>query len=534
MLLLMVSGRNPRSLFLETSPGARPLHIIACHQFDEFQKKLPASAQRWLQDARVQARAGTGLLFPSEGGQNEALWIAEDLTSPWSYGGLSQQLPLGIYQLVGEHSEEEQQALCLGFALGSYRFDAYKQKPHTKSQLVWPHLVEPATVLASLDGVFLARDLINTPASDLGPDELRQTAEQIAKRHRGSCTSIRGDALLKKNYPLIHAVGRASSRPPQLIDVRWGDPSHPKLTLVGKGVCFDTGGLDLKSPQNMKLMKKDMGGAAFVLGLAETIMSRKLPVRLRVLVPAVENSVSGNALRPLDVVPSRKGLTVEVGDTDAEGRLVLADALTEAEAEQPDLIVDAATLTGAARIALGASMPAIFCNLTSTWQALEQAATQAEEAIWRLPLHRPYRSRLESSIADLSNIGSDSYGGCITAALFLQEFVGEKPDWIHMDTMGYNLDSNPGRPAGGEALAFFAFERFLLNRYGAGASEAAPATPRELPRRAAATSQRTKKAAPSSRPSTTRTKKTSSTGKTSPPSGRATNTNPRAPRSRKN
>jgi len=477
MLDPMTRSAGPGPAFVDSSKKpATPLHIVHVAAFEKFKAGLPAAQAAWLDHNRFAPRPGSVSLLPGDVTGPVALVIVESAELPWDYGWLATRLPRGLYQVENEPGAAVADALCLGWALGSYRFDRYKKEPTPPSTLIWPANATRAVVLALSEGFFLARDLVNTPASDMGPAELTQAAKHLAKQHDAKFSVIVGKELLRANYPMIHAVGRASSREPALVDLRWGKSKHPKVTLVGKGVCFDTGGLDLKPPQAMKLMKKDMGGAAFVLGLAHVIMSRNLPVRLRVLIPAVENSVSGDAMRPLDVLPSRKGLTVEVGDTDAEGRLVLADALTEADSENPDLIIDAATLTGAARVALGTAMPAIFATRTESWQALERASLAVDEPLWRLPLHKPYRNRLDSAIADLSNIGGDSYGGAITAALFLQEFTSPGSDWVHMDTMGYNLDARAGRPVGGEALGLLALDRWLCERYGSAAETGAAET----------------------------------------------------------
>ncbi|MEO0868347.1 MAG: leucyl aminopeptidase family protein, partial [Cyanobacteria bacterium J06642_11] len=303
---------------------------------------------------------------------------------------------------------------------------------------------------------------------NMGPDQLEEIARNLADSHKAQVSVIAGGDLVIENYPMIYAVGKASTRAPRLIDLRWSTPNlatdAPKITLVGKGVCFDSGGLDIKSAAGMKLMKKDMGGAAQVLGLAKMIMAMALPVQLRVLVAAVENSIAGNALRPLDILTSRKGTTIEVGNTDAEGRLVLADALWEASSEDPDLIIDCATLTGAARIALGTELPAFFCNHDQTIVELLSAGRTMDDPLWNLPLHTPYRSMLDSPIADMNNIASSSYGGAITAALFLQEFMQPDINWIHMDLMAYNLRSLPGRPEGGEAMGMRALFELIKQR----------------------------------------------------------------------
>jgi leucyl aminopeptidase len=296
---------------------------------------------------------------------------------------------------------------------------------------------------------------------------LSAAAQAVAKEFGAHFTAIVGEGLLKANYPMIHAVGRASSNPPRLIDLRWGKRG-PLIALVGKGVCFDSGGLDLKTASGMQLMKKDMAGGAHVLGLAQMIMAANLPVRLRVLIPAVENSVSGNAYRPLDVIRTRKGLTVEIGNTDAEGRLILCEALTEACSEKPDLLIDCATLTGAARVALGTDLPALFCNDDATAEALLRHGREQDDSLWRLPLHKPYRSMLDSKVADMNNVSDGSYAGAITAALFLNEFVEPGVPWAHIDMMAWNTRSRPGRPEGGEAVAVRALFAMIAERAAAG------------------------------------------------------------------
>ncbi len=299
----------------------------------------------------------------------------------------------------------------------------------------------------------MARDLITTPSSDMGPAELAAAAQALAKQHKAKITVIVGDDLLKKNYPTIHAVGRASTRAPRLIDLTWGKESDPKVTLVGKGVCFDTGGLDLKAAGGMLNMKKDMAGAATVMAVAAMVMAAKLPVRLRLLVPAVENSVSGNAFRPLDVITTRQGITVEIGNTDAEGRLILCDALAEGASEKPSMMVDCATLTGAARVSLGTDLPALFCNDDALADGLLQTGVEIADPMWRMPLYRPYRRLIDSKVADINNVSTTAFGGAIIAALYLQEFVPDDVPWAHLDMMAWNNSTRPGRPEGGEAQA---------------------------------------------------------------------------------
>ncbi len=463
----MWTGFNPSSCFLKSAKkGTLPLFIVTVADYPTWLESAPALTRTWLATRKFKPKPGACALLPSLDGVEGAVVTVGDAERLWDYASLSRTLPPGSYDAEPDLSAEVAKALCLGFALGSYQFNRYKKKERSLATLVWPEQADRPKVLALAEGICLCRDMINTPASDMGPAELESEALRLAKTHGAQLKVIEGDALLKKSYPMIHAVGRASSRAPRLLDMVWGKAKHPKITLVGKGVCFDTGGLDLKPPQYMKLMKKDMGGAALVLGLAHALMSQKLPVRLRVLVPAVENSVSGNAMRPLDVLSSRKGFSVEVGDTDAEGRLILADALFAADEEAPDLLIDAATLTGAARVALGTALPAIFGHSDVTWAALERSSRITHDPLWRMPLHVQYRSKLDSKVADLCNISSDGYAGAITAALFLREFITKERDWIHMDTMGYNLEARPGRPTGGEALGLLAFEHMLSERYG--------------------------------------------------------------------
>ncbi len=323
----------------------------------------------------------------------------------WTWAALPAKLPEAAYRLddasmgVPLADPVDPDAVALGWALGTYRFSRYRAWRDGFSRLVWPPGSDRAAVERAVEATFMVRDLINTPAADMGPEELAEAATSLAARHGARCTVIVGDDLLARNYPAIHAVGRASVREPRLIDMVWGDAGHPKVTLVGKGVCFDSGGLNLKPAAGMKLMKKDMGGAANMLGLAHMVMSAGLPVRLRVLIPAVENSVSGNAMRPLDVVPTRAGLTVEIGNTDAEGRVILADALSEAASENPDLLLDFATLTGAARVALGIEVPALFTNDDALAELLQAHGAAENDPLWRLPLWQPYRRHVESKVA---------------------------------------------------------------------------------------------------------------------------------------
>ena len=373
-------------------------------------------------------------------------------------------LPAGVYRF--DNTPHDLHLATLAFALGSYRFTRYRKTDAFGVRLVPPDGVDIDAITRMAEAVGLARDLINTPANDMGPEELASAAQNLAQRFGANFSCIVGDELLRQKFPLIHAVGMASPRAPRLIDFVWGDPSHPKVTLVGKGVCFDTGGLDLKPASGMLIMKKDMGGAANVLALALMVMDAKLKVRLRVLIPAVENAVAGNAFRPLDIFPSRKGPTVEIGNTDAEGRLVLADALALADEEKPDLLIDLGTLTGAARVALGPDLPPFYTNDDRLALDLARCAQQENDPLWRLPLWPPYDAWLDSKVANINNAPSNGFAGSITCALFLQRFVEAASAWLHVDIYGWTPSAKPGRPEGGECQAARAIYRLLSERYG--------------------------------------------------------------------
>ena len=383
----------------------------------------------------------------------------------WGLAALPDLLPEGSYALEGDLPEGAATRFALGWALGCYAFTRYKPRSRSFADLVWPREADRGRVERLARGIALARDLINTPAEDMGPAQLAQVAEDLARRCGARCRTIVGDDLLKENYPAIHTVGRGSARAPRLIDMVWGEENAPKLTLIGKGVCFDTGGYDLKPSSGMRLMKKDKGGAAAVLGLACAVMEAGLKLRLRVLVPAVENSVSGNAMRPLDIIRTRKGMTIEIGNTDAEGRLILGDALFEACSEKPDLLIDMATLTGAARAALGPELPALFCHDDALAEALLASGQAESDPLWRLPLWRPYRQMMVSQVADLNNIAESSFAGAIVAALYLDAFVAEGTPWVHIDTYAWNQKSRPGRPEGGEALGLRALYSLIEKRF---------------------------------------------------------------------
>ncbi|WP_108126473.1 leucyl aminopeptidase family protein [Saccharospirillum mangrovi] len=447
---------------LDAGQDGLPITLIEQNDFDTWLATKPEATQRWLKASGFKA-PGYALLPDANGDLAEVLLVVKDRNAPWLLGSLVNQVPIGRYQLAVD-DDDVLQRCALSWLLGAYRFDRYKQNPVPDATLVIDNaaLVERVRQLA--DGTALVRDLINTPAADMMPEHLAEAASNLAERFGGEFSQIIGDELLTQNYPAVHAVGRAATHAPRLLDLRWGDEQQPRLTLVGKGVCFDSGGLDIKPGGAMRWMKKDMGGAAHVLGLAQLIMALQLPVRLRVLIPAVENAISGDAFRPGDILNTRKGLTVEVDNTDAEGRLVLCDALAEAETENPDLLIDFATLTGAARVALGTELPAFFTGSDELAAALSDAGTAASDPVWRLPLFEPYEDYLKSDVADLVNCPTIPTGGAITAALYLKRFV-DASHWVHFDVMAFNNRALPGRPSGGEAMGMRAVFEWLERRY---------------------------------------------------------------------
>ncbi len=430
---------------------------VATKTFSAWLKKQPKRQAEWISASGFAGDPGSVLLLPgnrkADGTIQSALVGVKDDRDIWSWASASNKLPKGRYVFDGDGDGDTAARAALGWALGCYRYTRYKKSDAELPQLVLNKAMRAAHADATASSIYMVRDLINTPASDMGPGELATAAQALAREFKGRCKLTIGDDLLRENYPMIHAVGRASSRPPRLIDLTWGKARNPKVTLVGKGVCFDTGGLDIKGAAGMMLMKKDMGGAANALGLARMIMMNDLPVRLRVLIPAVENSISGDAFRPLDVLATRDGKTVEIGNTDAEGRLILADALTEALSDKPALLLDFATLTGAARVALGPELPAMFCNDDALAEEFRSVADEVSDPVWRMPLWRPYRQYLDSTVADINNAGSIPQAGAITAAVFLHDFVGDDVPWAHFDIYGWNASSSPGKPKGGEAMA---------------------------------------------------------------------------------
>ena len=414
--------------------------------------------------AGFKGRRGSLLLVPGEGGSIAcALYGVGRDASPMDCGKLPRILPAGDWRLAGE--VEDAFLASLGWLLGAYRFDRYRAAAARNARLVLPAGVDRPDLVRQAGSIYLARDLVNTPTSDLGPAELEQAIREVAADYGAQTHSVIGDALLEQGFPMVHAVGRASAGEPRIIDMQWGDPAHPKVTLVGKGVCFDTGGLNIKPGDSMALMKKDMGGAANTLALARMIMDANLPVRLRLIVPAVENSISANAFRPGDVLRSRKGISVEIGNTDAEGRLILGDALAWGDEEAPDLMIDMATLTGAARVALGPDLPAVFANDDALAGELADASVDVHDPLWRLPLWPGYRKMLHSEVADCSHISRGGLAGAITAALFLQKFVESARSWVHVDLFAWVNAEKPWATIGGEAQAIRAIFRTVAKRY---------------------------------------------------------------------
>ncbi len=454
------------SSLAKSAKGAIPLHAVKAKDLKAWRAARSKREAQWLKTSGFSAKAGEISLAPAADGRIAlgVLGLGEGRDA-LALAAFSEALPPGTYALADVPDEQGGANAALAWILGTYKFTRYRKKAKDHPKLVLPKGVNGAEVTRIAEGVFLGRDLVNTPSNDMGPEELAAAARDLAKRHDAKFSLIVGDALLKANYPMVHAVGRASSRAPRLIDLTWGNPKAPKVTLVGKGVCFDSGGLDLKNSSGMLTMKKDMGGAATVLAIAHMAMDAKLPVRLRVLIPAVENSVSGSAYRPGDVLKSRKGLTVEIGNTDAEGRLVLADALAEADSESPDLLIDIATLTGSARAATGMELPPFFTDDEKLAADLMRHAFAVQDYLWRLPLWRNYEDTLKSPIADINNNPDYNLAGAITAGLFLNRFVTRTKSWAHFDIPAWIDRPKPGRRKGAEVNSARAIYAMLSARY---------------------------------------------------------------------
>jgi len=454
------------SPLIERKSGKRiAIEAVDASSMAATEGRLDATQRRWLTSTGFRPTPGSLVVVPGPKGEIARVLVGVDRRHPlMALGALPYRLPEGVYDLDAESVIDDVELAALGWALGAYRFDRYRTYDRKPAQLA----VTPATLRAVAPLVAATaqvRDLVNTPTEDMGPEDLSKAIRAHADTHGAKVQEWVGDELLEANFPTIHAVGRASHRAPRLIELTWGKNSNPKLVIVGKGVCFDTGGLDIKPADGMRWMKKDMGGAAHAIALAGLVMQAKLPVRLTLLVPAVENAIAGNAMRPGEVIRTRAGHTVEVDNTDAEGRLVLCDALAYAVEQVPDLIVDFATLTGAARVALGPELPALFTNRDSLADSVIDAAESVHDPLWRLPLWRPYRRMLESGIADFANAGPSRHAGAITAALYLERFVPDSQNWMHLDTYSWNDGDRPAHPRGGEAQGLRAFFRFLSERY---------------------------------------------------------------------
>lgn len=440
--------------FAPDTGDATVVHVIEAEALDAWLETQPDDVAAWVRNVGFSAGLGATCLVPNNDGRLACALAGYGTASARARGrfhlaATANALPEGVYRLRGldeERTEEE----ALGWLLSAYAFDRYKDQKPAKARLIAPGGVDVDRLEAIAAGEALTRDLINTPAADMGPDALEVACRDLAKTHGADVSVTTGAALLEQNFPMIHTVGRAANREPRLIDMTWGG-SGPALTLVGKGVCFDTGGLNLKPGGSMGLMKKDMGGAATVLGLAHMIMALDLPVRLRVLIPAVENAVSGNAYRPGDILTARNGMTVEINNTDAEGRLVLADAMAFGAESNPDLMISMATLTGAARVAVGPDLAPYYTDDADMVAALEMAAAKVADPVWRLPFHTPYEAMIEPGIADLDNAPKGGFAGSITAALFLRRFAGDVP-YTHFDIYGWNPNAAPARPKGGVGM----------------------------------------------------------------------------------
>jgi leucyl aminopeptidase len=442
-----------------------PLRPLDAAGLENWRKTADAAQARWVGQAGFKAAAGELCGVPRADGTLECyLFGMQESGAITQLGALAGRLPPGVFRLESDWPRERRRLAALGWGLAAYRFERYKSGPRERPALLLDEDID-AEVRGLCEAQCLVRDLVNTPTEHMGPQELADAVAAQAEAFEAEYRSICGDDLLTRDFPAIHAVGRASDRAPRLVELLWGDEDAPLLALVGKGVCFDTGGLDLKPAAGMALMKKDMGGAAHALALARLIMAANLPVRLMLLIPAVENAVSGNAYRPGDIISTRKGLTVEIGNTDAEGRVILSDALAYACEHDPDLVIDFATLTGAARVALGADLPPVFSNREDLARAIQQAGDTVEDPLWTMPLYRPYRKLIETPIADINNSGKGPFAGCITAALFLEYFVEDDIPWVHIDTFAWNEADRPARPQGGEALGLRAVFRYLQGRY---------------------------------------------------------------------
>ena len=460
-------------LISQTSEATTPISLLHEDEFTAWRQSQAVPVQTWVDLQGFRGERAKLVMIPNELGSLAAVVLglgkrgAEESVTLWTAASLVERLPEGRYHVQTELSTQAAQQFALGWEYGQYRFERYKPQPDRKQRsLRVGEGVNVEGMTAVNAACTLARDLINTPAGDLTPQALAQQVVDVAQVHGAEVRRYTGDALLQANFPTVHAVGRAATIAPELVDFEWGDASHPRVTLVGKGVCFDSGGLDIKPPSGMLLMKKDMGGAACTLALAQLIMRTKLPVRLRVIIPCVENAIAGNAFRPGDVIKTRAGLSVEVGNTDAEGRLILCDALSLADVDAPELLIDMATLTGAARVALGPELPALFTRDIRLANDLMAAGIRESDPVWHLPLWAGYDDELSSKIADLNNVSSSGFSGAIIGGLFLQRFVSKAKQWVHLDLYAWNAKDRPGRPSGAEAQCVRMLFGYLRGRFG--------------------------------------------------------------------
>lgn len=455
---------DPSQIFADPD-HARTARLVTAPGLEAALAALPDAARRHAEASGFEAWAGQVVILPVGAGV-DALVGAGKGASAFEFAPAALNLPEGGWALENLPEGIDPTEAGIAFLLGGYQFTRYKAPRRAPARLVAPEGCDVEEAARVARGVALTRDLVNTPAGDMLPSDLEAVSRDLAELHGAHIDVVTGDDLLDQNYPMIHAVGRAADDAPRLIEMEWGDESHPRLALVGKGVCFDSGGLNIKPGAGMLNMKKDMGGSATVLGVADMIMSANLPVRLHVLIPAVENAISGNAFRPGDILKSRKGLSVSIGNTDAEGRLVLADAITKAAEHDPDLLIDMATLTGAARVALGPELAPVYTEVEGLAEALQAEGKACDDLVWPMPLHDGYDSWMDGDIADLSNTSSMSFAGSITAALFLRRFASDAKAWAHFDIFAWNPSARPGRPAGGEMLGGRALYRVLKKRYG--------------------------------------------------------------------
>lgn len=452
------------SAVLASGSQGTPLSIIETADYSHWLDNQSDAIRNWISASAFSGK-GIQLIPAADGSLSAAVFVCDSLDDMFACGDLANSLPAGDYIIANIADTDQLISIAFAWGAGAYRFERYIKPGKEQARLLLADDGALTTAQQLVEATRRVRDLINTPAADMMPQHLAGSVEDLAQEFGADFRQIVGDDLLNENYPMIHAVGRASVHAPRLLDLRWGDESHPKVTLVGKGVCFDSGGMDIKPSSAMRWMKKDMGGSAHTIGLAYLIMAQQLPVRLRLLIPAVENAVSGNAFRPGDVLATRKGSSVEIDNTDAEGRLVLCDALTEAISEKPELVVDYATLTGACRVALGTELPGFFTNQMQLVSDLMQVGQKVTDPVWNLPLHPAYKDFLKSDIADLVNCAATPFGGAITAALYLEHFVEDTP-WVHFDVMAWNQRKLPGRPVGGEAMGMRAVFSYLSNRFG--------------------------------------------------------------------